>query len=81
MKKENFREFKIVYIITCLEIIRTKGICVGSRCNKCPFDIDNSRNLCGCLTNGYSSIDYPDNKLINSAKQYLSLYGYKPIEV
>ena len=70
MKKNDFKEFKSVYLETCKDLIERDGSCRGMRCSKvCPFSCRSKvhEEVC-CLS---------DAEVIISAKQYLELWEEK----
>jgi len=79
MEKNDFKEFKPMYIENCKMIVEQDGDCCEENyvdCDNCPFVLDNSFNdkNCGHQYGGDNQERY------NSAKEYLSLYKEEKME-
>lgn len=77
MKREDFKEIAEKHIETARKIIELKGSCADINCEACPFSHDNSTliiDTCGGLyVTGSSAIGNTDEKLLQSAKEFLGM--------
>lgn len=76
MEIKDFKEMSERHVKTCHKIIEEDGVCVGIKCENCPFYCFNSVEDRGCQQYGESNESF-----VKSAKEFIELYNSKDIKV
>lgn len=83
MKVTDFKEMTEKHVESCKKIIKINKSCKDITCNSCPFSHMNTVNGLSCVqfSSNYYDPRSRDEKLFESAKEFIELYNNKDVKI